>query len=149
MIYSDGGAKNTTGSYGAAIANLDTVLVAILGRAFGFKPGSFRAESYGMLASLRYIYHCISYYNIDFKSKTFIFCDNKGLLLRIETHDIKQKPSPRQFLYSEIDIEMQIIDTIKAIKMREIQFTHVLGHQDNNTPFDELPWPVKMNVYCD
>ena len=54
-----------------------------------------------------------------------MYCDNEGLLYRIETHDDKQKPSPRQFLYSEIDVEMQIIDTIKTLMIQTIEFIHV------------------------
>ena len=115
LICSDGGAKENIGSYGVTIANDNTVLIAIMGRAYGYRPRSFRAEAYGMLAALRYIYHCCVYFKIKYDSDTYIYCNNKGLLLRIETHDDKQKPSPRQLLYSEIDVEMLIIDTSKTI----------------------------------
>ena len=37
-ICSDGGAKDTVGLYGVAIADEESVLIAITGRAFGFMP---------------------------------------------------------------------------------------------------------------
>ena len=78
-----------------------------------------------------------------------MYCDNKGLFYCIETHKDKQKPSPRQFLYSGIDVEMQIIDTLKTLVIQTIEFIHVKGHQDNTENIEELEWPVTMNIYCD
>ena len=94
IICSDGGAKGNTGSYGSAIANDTTVLIAIMGRAYGYKLRSFRAEAYGKLAPLRYDYHCCVYFRIHYNSNTYMYCDNKGLLYCIETHDNNKKPSP-------------------------------------------------------
>ena len=62
IICSDGGAKGNVGSYGSPIANDTTILSKIMGRAYGYKPRSFRAEGYRMLIALRYVYHCCLYF---------------------------------------------------------------------------------------
>lgn len=69
--------------------------------------------------------------------------------MQVETHNNKTKTSPRKFLYLEIDVEMQIIDTIKVIQISYIEFIHVKRNQDNNKIFDNLTWLLKINIYCD
>lgn len=148
-LCSDGGANKLIGSYGSAIAINNQLLIGIRGRAFGLKSGSFRAESYGMLALVCYIYHLTIHYSIQLQSTLKIYCDNLGLLKRIYNSQKKTNNSPRQFLFSKIDVEMQIIDTLTIMNTTACKFAHVKGHQDDNIPFKNLSWPAKMNVYCD
>ena len=68
VICSDGGAAALSGSYAAAIASDNKILIAICGRAFGLLPRYFRSETYGILALLQYILHRTIFHNYTFKS---------------------------------------------------------------------------------
>ena len=92
---SDGGAEETTGSYGSIIAGKDEVLATITGRAFGITPRSFRAEAYGVLAHVRLLLHVKIFCKIDQHIKIRIGCDNKGLLIRLETEIKTPRPGTR------------------------------------------------------
>ena len=41
-----------------------------------------------------------------------------------------QTESHRRYSFSEIDVELQILDTIKMINMELCKLQHVHGHQD-------------------
>ena len=55
---------------------------------------------------------------------------------------------PRKFLSSEIDIEMQIVDTLHLLDT-DVSFSHVKGHQDDSIDPTELPWHAQLNIRCD
>ena len=149
LFCSDGGADNQAGSYGSAIAIKDQLLLSTAGRAFGLDPQSFRAEAYGMLANLRLIFHITTFYEIPLYGNTKLYCDNKGLIALILKARKNDNKSPRRFLTAEIDIEMQIIDTMQQLQMEICEIIHVPGHQDEKETFENLTWESKMNVYCD
>ena len=50
---------------------------------------------------------------------------------------------------SEIDVEMQIIQTIQNLAPKQHTLEHVKGHQDDQISIEKLPWKAKLNVYCD
>ena len=79
-LCSNGDEDKTSGSFGAVITNNDSVLITLKGRAFGFKPGSYRAEVYGILALLHGLFHFDLYHSIDISSKLFLYCDNKSFI---------------------------------------------------------------------
>jgi hypothetical protein len=86
-MVSNGGLVNGYGSFGWIIAN-KTELIKGRGEAEGFQElmQSFRAEGYGMLAALRYLWHAFKYSNITPATapKTInCYCDNLGLIQRI------------------------------------------------------------------
>ena len=78
--------------------------------------------------------------------KPFMICDNSGLLQRVST--IEPEPSTRRCLYSEADVELQILDTLKQLHA-DPTYMHVKSHQDNSIPVDELSWNSQLNVRCD
>ena len=44
---------------------------------------------------------------------------------------------------------MQIIDSLCLLNATLCNFHHVKGHQEDVTPFHQLPWCAKCNIYCD
>ena len=50
---------------------------------------------------------------------------------------------------SEINLEMQTIQTIKHLSPKQHTLEHVKGHQDDQIPIEKLPWKAQLNVYCD
>ena len=78
--------------------------------------------------------------------KPFMICDNSFLLQRVST--IEPEPSTRRCLYSEADVELQILDTLKQLQA-DPTYMHVKSHQDNSIPVEELSWNSQLNVRCD
>jgi hypothetical protein len=152
-IVSDGGAAGDSGSYGALVANGDALYVSVAGTTEGILPGSFRAESYGCLAILRLIFHLVTYNRLTPTSFLHNFyCDNKGLLTRLKhTAEDPLTPFPRHYLQSDIDVEMQILDTLRLLALT-LTYIHVKGHQDTNTapgPKTPLSRQATLNIECD
>ena len=155
ILASDGGAAHHNGSYGALIASHPEpheqdgqVLIEVGGRAFGDDPGSFRAESYGLLAILRLLFHVSVHYTLKPACSLRFLCDNQGLLTRIEKGVRRPYVTPRHFLISDIDVEMQILDTIKLLN-RPTSFEHIHSHQDDGPRNAPLSWNVQLNSICD
>jgi hypothetical protein len=149
VFCSDGGAVSTVGSYGSIIATDDTILTETRGQAYGHTPRSFRAEGYGLLANLRLVYHLLSFFELPLTLPPLtIVSDNAGLLQRISAALSTKYVRPRKFLSSEIDIEMQIIDTLHLLDT-DVSFSHVKGHQDDSIDPTELPWHAQLNIRCD
>jgi hypothetical protein len=147
-LVSDGGADADSGSFGALAADADKIFVSLSGTTEGISPGSFRAESYGCLAILRLVYHLVVFHAIPPPVIHHrFFCDNKGLLSRL-SRATKQKPFPRHYLRSDMDIEMQILDTLRLLEMT-LTFKHVKGHQDSADATQDLPREAILNIECD
>jgi hypothetical protein len=150
-IVSDGGAAGNLCSYGALVANSTEIYVSVAGTTEGILPGSFRAESYGCLAILRLIFHLVTYHRLAPPSVLHNFYyDNQGLLTRLEHAAGPLMPFPRHYLRSDIDVEMQILDTLRLLELK-LQYIHVKGHQDTATtgPTKPLSRQANLNVTCD
>jgi hypothetical protein len=149
FLASDGGAADRLASFGAVLATHDTILIECGGRAPGANPRSFRAEGYGILAILRLTYHLRSFYvtrnpNLRFR----LYCDNESLLKRITASSSLKRSIPRRFLFSEADVEMQILASLQAL-LALVAFEHVEGHQDTKYPDEPLSWSAQLNQRCD
>ena len=72
-----------------------------------------------------------------------MICDNSGLLQRVST--IEPEPSTRRCLYSEADVELQILDTLKQLHA-DPTYIHVKSHQDQSIPVEELSCVMKWQV---
>jgi hypothetical protein len=146
---SHGGASDERGSFGALLATDDEIFVRISGSTEGAAPGSFRAESYGCLAIFRFVYHFRQYHLIDpITCLHHFYCDNQGLITRMNHAAGPLQPFPRHFLRPDIDIELQILDTIRLLGIT-LSNHHVKGHQDVDTPADvPLTREANLNVEC-
>jgi hypothetical protein len=152
-VVSDGGADADRGSYGALLASADAIFAKISGSTEGSLPGSFRAESYGCLAIVRLVYHFHPYYNLDpILCCNSFYCDNKGLITRLHFAAGALSPFPRHFLRSDMDVEMQILDTISLLGIT-FNYNHVQGHQDTTPTLPSLTAPLTrqadLNIECD
>jgi hypothetical protein len=132
-IVSNGGAAGHSSSYGALVANNTEICVSVAGTPTeGLLPGSFRAESYGCLDILRLLFHLVTYRRLTPTSFLHNFyCDNKGLITRLQKATGPLNPFPRHYLRSDIDVEMQILDTLSLLAI-SLTYVHVKGHQDDD-----------------
>jgi hypothetical protein len=145
-LASDGGAANQRGSFGAVIATTEHILIECGGRALGADPRSFRAEGYGILAILRLAFHLRHFYITGNHSLRFkLYCDSESLLKRIEASRRLSRTLPRRFLFSEVDVEMQILSALQAIGTK-VLLEHVEGHQDTKYPDEPLSWAAQLNM---
>jgi hypothetical protein len=149
---SDGGAAGDSGSYVALVANGTALYVSVAGTTEGILPGSFRAESYGCLAILRLIFHRVTYNRLPPTSFLHNFyCDNKGLLTRLKHAAGPLTKFPRHYLRSDINVEMQILDTLRLLTLT-LTYIHVKGHQDTIPvpgPKTLLSRQATLNIECD
>jgi hypothetical protein len=152
FIVSDGGAANERGSYGAV--RFGTNFRDHRRRSPGFCTGSFRVESYGCLAILQFVYHFRLHHRLDpILCRNDFYCDNQGLITRLNFAAGPLFPFPWHFLRSDVDIEMQILDTIRLRNIK-MGYHHVKGHQDTATSgMDKTKQPLsrqaQFNVECD
>jgi hypothetical protein len=156
-LVSDGGAAGDVGSFGALLASDDAIFVKLSGTTEGALPGSFCAESYGCLAIFRFLYHFRRYHHPNpGRCRNTFYCNNLGLIKRLDFAHGPLKPFPRHYLRSDMDLELQIIDTIRLLEI-SVKYQHVLGHQDDDDDADDdlhapsvpLTREAKLNVQCD
>lgn len=99
---------------------------------------SFRVEAAGVHNMLKYILD-----NGLTDKKTTIWCDNEAV--------IKVLTQSYQSLTDLTNSESDLIKSSKDIieQMTDVTFKHLLGHQDDDTPYEDLPFEVQLNVDCD
>ena len=148
-ICSDGGADTKAGSFASVIASDKRILLSIFGKVNGDKLGSFRPEATGMFAPLHYLHKLKQFFDIHHELVITQVTDSESLILRI-TKGKKNKPiSAREYMKSEMDLEMQILHTLQKLSPISHELHHVKGHQDRTKKLEDLTWEEKMNVYCD
>jgi hypothetical protein len=137
-------------AFGALAASDDTTFATVSGTTEGALPGSFRAESYGCLTILQFLYHFTRYHQVQsILSSTKFYCDNLGLITRLTQAAGPLQPFPRNYLRSDMDLEMQIVNTLRLMTP-PLTYTHVLGHQDKTAPTDKpMTREATLNVACD
>ena len=115
----------------------------------GQDPHSFRAESYGLLAILRVIHHLRLHFDTGNLSLKFSgYTDSESLLRRLETSLRLPLPIPRRTLFSEADVEMEIVSSLRSFSPIPV-LHHVEGHQDSKYPNRPLSWEARLNQRCD
>ena len=150
-IAHDGGATDR-GSFGWCIATTDTILWEGSGHTQGLDPGSFRAESYGMLAALRFLTHYLDFYLVRPAQPDLIhheYTDSQSLLDRLHSSKTRFYDSPKACIASDFDLEAAITATISNLPLKLSQ-RHVNSHQDLEEPdILRLPWQAQLNIVCD
>jgi hypothetical protein len=95
------------------------------------------------------IYHLLTFFELPLSLQPLtIVSNNEGLLQRICSALCTKYLKPRKFLSLEMDIEMQIVDTLNLLDT-EVSFSHFKGHQDDSTDPTKLLWQAQLNIRCD
>ena len=105
-ICSDGGADYKAGSFASVIATDKRILLSIFGKVNGDKLGSFRPEATGMFAPLHYLKKLKTFFDIQHKIVVKQVTDSTSLILRIKNGKINKLISAREYMKSEMDLEM-------------------------------------------
>eukprot|EP00957_Ditylum_brightwellii_P054980 4167230-Ditylum_brightwellii.AAC.1 len=77
-----------------------------------------------------------------------IYLYNEGVIQRIN----KQLEYPYDYSFRTIDpdwdITVQICDSLRSKKIKT-NLKHIKGHQDDDTPYEELDLPARLNTEVD
>jgi hypothetical protein len=135
------------GSFGWNIAVAQETLWHCKGPTFGLLPGSFRAESYGMMSALLFLDTYFKPYGTQLDATTILkfYCDSSSLLKRIARTHNRSWINPTTCLAADFDLESGIIDLLLALPIT-IKCIHVKSHPDDDTEVHLLPWAAQMNV---
>jgi hypothetical protein len=121
-----------------------------MGPTFGLDPGSFRAESYGMLPVLLFLDLYFNFFLVQAPAtvESLFYCDNQGLIKRINFAMNSSWTNPNHCLASEYDVESGVVDILNRLPIK-LACLHVKGHQDEVTPAETLPWEAQMKCHAD
>jgi hypothetical protein len=78
FLVSDGGAKGNLGSFNWELAVNQIILWTCMGPTFSLDPGSFRAESHGMLSVLLFLDLYFNFFHVQAPAtvESLFYCDN-------------------------------------------------------------------------
>ena len=93
-----------------------------------------------MFAPLHYLCKLKQYYDIQNKLVIQQVTDSDSLIQQINNSKDNLPISARVYMKSEIDLEMQILDTIKKLDPLSYKLYHVKGHQDQTKKIEDLTW---------
>jgi hypothetical protein len=77
-----------------------------------------------------------------------LYSDSESLLKRLKKSLSLTYAVPRRTLFSEADVELQILDTLAAFPYMPT-LCHVEGHQGTKYPDRPLQWDAQLNQRCD
>ncbi len=146
---SDGSVKDHQGSFGWLLSTPDgTVILKCSGPAYGRQMKSYRAEGYGVLSLLRFIYHLYTFCHTPLPAALRLFCDSKSLLDKTHTYLRYPRYYPNTTLQPDWDIVQQIAITTRLFPTSP-HLIHVKAHQDDAVTFADLPVESQLNVRAD
>ncbi len=122
----------------------------------GIVPGlvedvySGRSEAFGVLTLLQFLSNYIANYPNTYPTPPTltIFCDNQGVLDRINRLPVNQPLQPRPTTANDYDVYIAIRTALHDLAPTTVQLRHVKGHQDQN-PHQQLSLPACLNIECD
>ena len=150
LLVSDSGADRKCGSVGWTLGCPDGGRLAQgWGSVFGYNPQSYRAEISGCRAGLLFLLHSFIYCSVPVPSSDLqVHCDNIGFIQKMEKfREYKLAPTACcldaewDLLYAT-HLLFQYFPVLPSVH-------HVKGHQDRETPYEELSLVSQMNVDSD
>lgn len=130
------GLRNNIAYYGIVIGSTQEIFIQNHGIAYGSieLQSSFRSEIFGMLSGCHLLSLLVNYYQsaLQPNQQLSIFCDNLGLIKRVNKHLSGHIPL-RDYGLSDTDVELQLLHELKVLQVLGFTVTvqHVKGHQDS------------------
>ena len=116
---------------------------------------SYRAEGYGKLTWLRFIYHQIIHFSNTAQCNLASFCDNLAIVTTTQRNtstDQEQQEFIGPPTRLDYDMLLEILKAQLALAKILAQLSdtqHIKGHQDRAIPFAELTRPGQLNIPTD
>ena len=146
---SDGSAVALEGTYGWVLCSEDgTRLAHGAGLVDGHDPRSFRAEGQGMLSVVCLLRRLFEWCQSSTAITGVLATDNTGLIDRVHAQSKLKYPIPNQVFQPDWDMVQAIVQTQQAFAISST-YQHVKGHQDDDTPLQELSLLSQLNVAAD
>lgn len=147
---SDGSVKHLAATFGFVLAHSlsRTLLAKGRGPAPGAKPNSFRSESYGLLAVLRFLIRLIEYTGTPLTVAPIVYLDNSSVVKRSNRATTQKYTVPNCYLLSEWDVIQSIAESSNQLPF-PLEIRWVKGHQDDEKPRRSLPFPAQLNCLAD
>ena len=148
LAVSDGSCKHSAMSYGWVLSLQGQPFASGFGPCYG-NGNSFRSEAFGMLSVSLFVSVLQQYRGTPCSPLRVHFaCDNLELVRREHRHTTYSDPYPNTTLTPEFDVTEQIFLIHRQFNI-EAQFSHVKGHQDASTAYQDLPLIAQRNVDAD
>jgi len=107
------------------------------------------AEAYRVLTALSFLQNYVNQFPQTFQKQPWVYlcCNNLGVITCInnETNYLVQ---PNQMIQDEYGIYQTIKEIAQSLHPANLQFVHVLGHQDNQTKKKPLTLEERLNIKC-
>ena len=143
----DGGIYNDSGTFGISLGNGDRTIATNKGKLYSnhFYHSPFRSELHAILAGLTTIEVLVDYFKIQLSDiRLEIFSDCKKAVDRIQQRRNNRRTN-NQYLVSDIDIELQIINTLEKCEF-PVTIKLVAGHQEKKKIESELSYEERLNI---
>ena len=157
---SDGSVRlSTQGAFGWALNTGDGFQVATgMGPARGPRPSSYRAEAYGLLSILRFFIRLAEFTGMVEPWDGVLATDSQCVLRTLGGGDKKFKETDEpvridgnkvvlDVLCPEWDILIEIQEALDLLPRLLLKF--IKGHQDDTTPYSQLPLLARLNADAD
>jgi len=150
MFASDGGAASPKASFGWVLStNQGRRLFRVCGPAYGAHSNSYRAEGYGLLSVMPFIFRVQSLVT-ETLSESRLYCDNKSMVASSQEVPAEWKRTPNSTQASDYDVLAEIWATHDLLPATACPAVlHIKGHQDKKTAYELLPLPAQLNVDAD
>ena len=117
--------------------------------AMPFQP-SYQAEAYGMLSILRFLINMSDIHGRGCQTKAMaLVCDNQGLVKTVTKLRQHATIFPNTTMEPEWDIIAQILAALQSLGNSAPIIEHIKGHQDVDTPYEQLNLPAQLNCDAD
>ena len=152
FMATDGSAPKDRGSFAWVLCNAaGDCLTRCSSLVLGFAISSYRAEGCGILSALQFLHHMRQMHRQpgDNPHAPYLVCDNLSLTKRVTQIMEYTTIYPNTTLEAEWDCLSQIRATAHALDTINPTIKHIKGHQDDKTPYKELPLLAQMNCNAD
>lgn len=151
IFASDGSAPKSKGSFAWILSDdSGNRLVQCSGPVFGHRISSYRAEGYGILSVLRFLYHMHQIYSDSTGPKPELKSDSKSMIQVIHRHQGYAHIFPNATMASDWDVIAEITQTLKTLTdALTPTLSHIKGHQDRTKSYDKLPLRAQLNIDAD
>lgn len=105
---------------------------------------SLRSEEAAIASLTLYLDELVTYHQVDVCCEFRLYVDSTSAISNVK---LLRDLIPTQRYPNNADLLSTMSSAYHVLK--HFYLTHVHSHQDDETAFDDLPFPVQLNVLCD
>jgi hypothetical protein len=153
LLVSDGSQRDKFLSFGWVLGSTQHEIFAEHSGVGMGEPSSHRAEAWGMLSGVVFLYHLYKYTGFHQHNQSpssipvKLLSDNNGLVTRVNQRTQYKIPYPNSTLAPDWDLIEQIVQTMRQLSPAILEVAWVKGHQDGHN--DDLSTEAIYNIRAD